>query len=78
SAALRDGIRAAQAGDRVRARTFLLRASELDPTSESAWLWLASISEYPEELLIFLNNVLEINPRNARANEWMRATKTLL
>lgn len=78
ASALREGIRAAQAGDRANARSYLLRASELDPSSESAWLWLASISEYPEELLVFLNNVLEINPRNARANEWMRATKALL
>ena len=78
ASALREGIRAAQAGDRANARTHLLRASELDPTSESAWLWLASLSEYPEELIVFLNNVLDINPRNARANEWMRATKALL
>lgn len=76
--ALRDGIRAAQAGDRQNARTALIRATELDPRSESAWLWLASISDYPEELLVFLNNVLELNPLNARANEWLKATKTLL
>ena len=76
--ALREGIRAAQSGDRPKARTALLRASELDPQSESAWLWLASISEYPEELVVFLNNVLDINPNNARAIEWMAATKGLL
>ncbi len=76
--ALREGIRAAQAGDRAKARTALLRASELDSQSESAWLWLASISEYPEELVVFLNNVLDINPNNARAIEWMAATKGLL
>lgn len=76
--ALRNGIRAAQAGDRSRARTELLTAADLDPSSESAWLWLASISEYPEELLVFLNNVLDINPQNARAIEWMAATKSLL
>ena len=78
SNALREGVRAAQAGDRVKARAALLRASELDSQSESAWLWLASISEYPEELVVFLNNVLDINPNNARANEWMAATKSLL
>ncbi len=76
--ALREGVQAAQAGDRGRARTALLRAAELDPSSESAWLWLASISEYPEELMVFLNNVLEINPHNGRALEWMGATKSLL
>lgn len=76
--ALREGIQAAQSGDRARARTSLLRATELDPSSESAWLWLASISEYPEELLVFLNNVLDINPHNGRALEWIAATKSLL
>lgn len=72
------GIKAAQAGDRTNARAALLRATELDPGSESAWLWLASISEYPEELLVFLDRVLTINPENARALEWQAATNTLL
>src|SRR5690606_31045952 len=76
--ALREGVQAAQSGDRTKARAALLRATELDPSSESAWLWLASISEYPEELLVFLNNVLDINPYNGRALEWMAATKSLL
>ena len=75
---LAEGIKAAQVGDRVKARTALLKSTELDARSESAWLWLASISEYPEELLVFLTNVLEINPDNQRAIEWTAATKTLL
>ncbi len=75
---LREGIKAAQTGNRVSARTSLLRAAELDPRNESAWLWLSSISEYPEELLVFLTNVLEINPLNARALEWSAATRSLL
>lgn len=76
--ALREGIKAAQAGDRRRARRHLLRAVELDPRSESGWLWLASISEFPEELLAFLDNVLEINAENARALEWRSATCSLM
>lgn len=75
---LNEGVKAAQAGDRRRARTMLLRAVELDPRSESGWLWLASISEFPEELLAFLENVLEINPENARALEWHAATRALM
>ncbi len=75
---LREGIKAAQAGNRAGARSALLRATELDPRSESAWLWLSSISEYPEELFVFLTNVLEINPENGRALEWLAATKSLL
>ncbi|MEP7149066.1 MAG: response regulator, partial [Acidobacteriota bacterium] len=75
---LNQGIKAAQAGNRAQARTSLLRATELDPRIENAWLWLASISEYPEELLGFLNHVLEINPENKRATEWRIATNALL
>lgn len=75
---LREGIKAAQAGNRSEARHLLLRVTESDPRNENAWLWLASISEYPEELLVFLKNVLEINPGNERAIEWTRATKSLL
>lgn len=76
--ALNQGIKAAQAGNRAHARTLLVRATELDPRNENAWLWLASISEYPEELLGFLNNVLGINPENERALEWRAATNSLL
>ncbi|HUR99580.1 MAG TPA: response regulator [Pyrinomonadaceae bacterium] len=76
--ALSQGIKAAQAGDRAQARTSLLKVTELDPRNENAWLWLASISEYPEELLGFLNHVLAVNPENQRAGEWKIATHALL
>ncbi len=75
---LRDGIKAANSGNRQLARVSLLRVTELDPKNENAWLWLASISEFPEELLAFLSRVLEINSENERALEWAAATKTLL
>ncbi len=75
---LRKGIKAAQDGNRAEARHLLMEATELEPKNENAWLWLASISEYPEELLIFLNNVLKVNPKNERALEWEKSTKSLL
>jgi twitching motility two-component system response regulator PilG len=75
---LRDGIKAAQEGERTEARVLLLRVTEADPKNENAWLWLASISEYPEELLVFLKNVLNINPNNERAIEWAKATEALM
>ncbi len=75
---LREGVKAAQAGNRATARLLLLRVTELEPGNENAWLWLASISEYPEELLGFLGNVLKINPHNERAIEWTAATNSLL
>ena len=75
---LADGIAAAQSGDRVSARRLLFQASGIDPRCEEIWMWLASISEYPEELLIFLGNALDINPENQRAREWQSATRALL
>ncbi len=75
---LKRGIAAAQSGDRDHARIQLTRAAALDPQCEDAWMWLASISEYPEELLAFLNNVLKINPDNQRAIEWRVATLGVL
>ncbi len=75
---LKRGISAAQNGDRESARSLLLRVTETDPSSEDAWMWLASISEYPEELLAFLNKVLEVNPDNERAVDWRVATCSLL
>lgn len=75
---LERGISAARTGEREHARKLLTHASTLNPTSEDAWIWLASISDYPEELLAFLNNVLEINPENDRALEWRQATCSLL
>jgi len=75
---LQAGVKAAQEGKRAEAKTLLLEVTELEPENENAWLWLASISEYPEELLVFLNNVLSVNPNNERALQWAQATNSLL
>ncbi len=75
---LRAGAKAAKEGKRAEARFLLLRVTEIEPGNEEAWMQLASVSEYPEELLGFLNHVLEINPDNRRASEWARSTKNLL
>ncbi len=75
---LRAGVKAAQEGRRSEAKALLMRVTEVEPDNENAWLWLASISEYPEELLVFLNHVLRVNPENSRAIDWKKATKSLL
>jgi twitching motility two-component system response regulator PilG len=72
------GIAAAQAGEKEYARDLLSSVSEMEPRCEEAWMWLASISDYPEELLACLNRVLEINPENPKAIEWRRATCSLM
>jgi len=75
---LRDGIAAAQNGDRRSARLLLDQVTSAQPDNADAWLWLASISEYPEELMAFLDRVLEIDPANQRAIAWQAATSALL
>lgn len=75
---LRDGVAAAQNGDRRTARLLLDQVTSAQPNNADAWLWLASISEYPEELMVFLDKVLEIDPQNQRAIAWQSATSTLL
>jgi CheY-like chemotaxis protein len=75
---LLQGTRAAEAGRRSEARVALSRAVEIDPSCESAWMWLASISAYPEELYRFLANALTVNPENEKAREWFAVTAKLL
>jgi twitching motility two-component system response regulator PilG len=45
---LRAGVKAAQAGNRSEARQLLTQVTEAEPDNETAWLWMASISEYPK------------------------------
>ncbi len=75
---LKRGVFAAQSGDRDTARKLLTQVVAHDPACEDAWMWLASMSDYPEELLAFLNRVLAINPENERATEWHSATMSLM
>jgi tetratricopeptide (TPR) repeat protein len=69
---LRDGITAARAGQKERARDLLLRAIEQNERSEPAWLWLSGLVDDPEERRICLENVLAINPNNAAALAGLR------
>ena len=68
---LRKGITAAKAGDKAVARPFLFDAIRLDPQSELAWLWLAWTAESPKEAVLFLEKVLEIDPDNQQATQWL-------
>ncbi|MFW5692163.1 MAG: tetratricopeptide repeat protein [Chloroflexota bacterium] len=61
------GINAARAGQKDQARKLLQHALRLDPTSDTAWLWLASVARDKRERLLCLQKVLEINPHNETA-----------
>jgi twitching motility two-component system response regulator PilG len=70
-ALLYEGIRLAKSGDKPLAREALVEATELDPASEMAWLWLASVSDGPENSVACLTRALEINPDNERSHRWL-------
>lgn len=75
---VREGITEAKAGNLPAAREILLNAIDIDNQHETALMWLASISDKPQELLSFLQRVLVINPANQRAQQWAVATKSML
>jgi twitching motility two-component system response regulator PilG len=68
---LRQGIAAAKAGDKPRARRLLLAATEERPDVELAWLWLASVAATREDTVAFLERALAINPADERAQSWL-------
>ncbi len=70
--ALETGIRAARKGNKNLARRLLLKVTELDPSREEAWLWLASVAEDSEEARVYLQTVLALNPDNRRALEGLQ------
>ena len=66
---LQEGISAFQAGDRVKAHDLLSEVVKLDPTNEQAWYYLAACETDPALRKSYLEQVLEINPDNAKARE---------
>jgi hypothetical protein len=75
---LAQGQDAARKGDRPAARSLLTQVVERDPHNELAWMWLSGVVEEPEEQQICLENVLVINPHNAKARRGLEfiSTKT--
>lgn len=66
---LRDGIEAAKAGERERARELLTQVVDRDEYNVAAWLWLSGVVEDAEEREICLENVLTIDPGNEMAQK---------
>jgi hypothetical protein len=64
---LGQGQEAARRGDKEAARSILSQVVERDPHNEQAWMWLSGVVAEPEEQQICLENVLVINPNNAKA-----------
>jgi hypothetical protein len=70
---VRSAVEAIRAGKKADARTLLERALELDEYNEEAWLWLSSVVDSVEEQRTCLDNVLVINPTNAKARAGLKA-----
>ena len=68
---LLQGVTAAKAGDRGRARVLLTQAAELDPHVELTWLWLAWVARTKDEAIERLERALTINPFNRHARAWI-------
>ena len=66
---LQQGIAAARAGRKAEARELLTQVVEADERSEQGWLWLSGVVEAPDDMRTCLENVLEINPDNAKAKQ---------
>lgn len=69
------GIAAAKAGNKDEARRLLQEAIRLEPASEPAWLWLASVARDTRERLFALQKVIEINPKNDAARQALAASQ---
>ncbi len=72
---LRQGIVITKGGDKRQGRELLLEAVRIDPRSEMAWLWLASVAETPEDSITYLQCVLEINPAQEQALKWIKQAR---
>jgi Tol biopolymer transport system component len=69
---LRQGIEAAQRGDKTAARRLLQQVLTDDGNSELGWMWMAMVVEDLDERRACLQRALKINPNNARAREALR------
>ena len=69
---LKEGIKAAKAGERHTAQQLLMRVVEANERSEQGWLWLSGVVDTDEDRLICLENVLALNPDNVQARAGLR------
>lgn len=75
---LTEGIAAVRQGDVIRGRDLLLQVVALDERVEPAWLWLSVAVDDPADKLVALENVLTLNPGNARAKAQAEALRQQL
>ncbi len=72
---VKEGVVAARAGEKERARGLFLDAVGLDPDNDSARLWLASVADSPLDALEHLDHILALNPEHEKALPAARAAR---
>jgi tetratricopeptide (TPR) repeat protein len=72
---LRQGVAAAKAGQRERARELLMRVVDLDERNATAWLWLSGVVDSLDDREICMENVLTIDPDNAAARRGLELVR---
>jgi twitching motility two-component system response regulator PilG len=75
---MQQAVTDAQNGNKEAARELFLQATDYEPENETAWLWLASLAEMPEDQLGFLQRVLDINPQHPQALAQSQVARTQL
>jgi hypothetical protein len=68
-----EGIEAAKAGDKAKARLLLTQVVRRNPDSVETWLWLSSIFDTPQGRAFCLEQVLRIDPTNRAAQRGLAA-----
>ncbi len=72
---LRRGIALSIAGKNDQARNVLSQVVRDDPASATAWFWLASVVETPEQQRYCLEKTLRLDPRNEAARQTLAQIK---
>lgn len=73
---LRQAVELARAGNKTAARDKFLRVVDEDPRNEFAWMWLAGLVDTLEDKIIACENILEINPSNEKARNYLASLKS--
>ena len=60
-------------GDKASARNILQNVIRADPSNESALMLFVQVAEKPEHARYCLERVLQINPNNVQAAQWLEA-----
>ncbi|MCS6841473.1 MAG: DUF3592 domain-containing protein [Roseiflexus sp.] len=70
---LNAAITAIRAGETERGRVLLAQVLRANPSCESAWLWMATIAETPQQKHECLERALAINPQNSIARRRLQS-----